>query len=111
MVERDGGWSGDGGSGDGGSGDGGAGDGGAEMVEPEMVTQERKIHQKKGNKIPYLLFVPRLHELKVIQFIDLFNEDGRSSLYYFHSSFKNLSLYKAISTVSYGLKIVYPYFH
>ena len=72
-----------------------------EMVTQEMVTQERKIHQKKGNKIPYLLFVPRLDELtKATQFIDLFNEDGRSSLYYFHSSFKNLSLYKAISTVS-----------
>ena len=102
------------------TGDGGSGDGGsevaaemvaaemvaaemvaAEMVGAEMVTQERKIHQKKGNKIPYLLFVPRLHELtKATQFIDLFNEDGRSSLYYFHSSFKNLSLYKAISTVS-----------
>ena len=27
------------------------------------VTPEGKIHQKKGNKIPYFLFVSRLHEL------------------------------------------------
>ena len=69
----------DGGSGDGGSGDGGqrrwwSGDGGqrrwwkwetagAEMVGAEMVTLERKIHQKKESKIPYFLFVSRLHEL------------------------------------------------
>jgi hypothetical protein len=51
-----------------------------EMVTQEMVTQERKIHQKKGNKIPYLLFVSRLHELtKATQIIDQFNEDGRNS--------------------------------
>ena len=63
---------GDGGSGDGGSGDGGSGDGGA-----EMVAAERKIHQKKENKIPYFLFVSRLHELtKATQFFDLFGEDS-----------------------------------
>jgi hypothetical protein len=28
-----------------------------------MMTPERKIHQKKENKIPYLLFVSRIHEL------------------------------------------------
>ena len=60
-------------TGDGDSGDGGSGDGerrwSAEMVatemvaEKEMVTLERKIHQKKESKIPYFLFVSRLHEL------------------------------------------------
>ena len=40
------------------------GDGDTEMVTQEMVTQtEGKIHQKKENKIPYFLFVSRLHEL------------------------------------------------
>jgi len=43
------------------------------------MTPERKIHQKKENKIPYLLFVSRIHELtKATQFIDLFGEDGGS---------------------------------
>jgi hypothetical protein len=44
------------------------------------MTPERKIHQKKENKIPYLLLVSRIHELtKATQFIDLFGEDGGSS--------------------------------
>ena len=39
-----------------------------------------KIHQKKGNKILYLLFVSRIHELtKATQFIDLFGDDGGRS--------------------------------
>jgi hypothetical protein len=43
-------------------------------MTPEM-TPERKIHQKKENKIPYLLLVSRIHELtKATQFIDLFGE-------------------------------------
>jgi hypothetical protein len=47
-------------------------------LKPEMVTRERKIHQKKGNKIPYLLFVSRLHELtKAIQFIDPYSFDNQ----------------------------------
>jgi len=46
----------------------------------EMMTLERKIHQKKENKIPYLLLVSRIHELtKATQCIDLFGEDGGSS--------------------------------
>ena len=46
----------------------------------EMTTPERKIHQKRENKIPYLLLVSRIHELtKATQFIDLFGEDGGSS--------------------------------
>ena len=49
----------------------------AEMVAAEMVATERKIHQKKENKIPYFLFVSRLHELtKATQFFDLFGEDS-----------------------------------
>jgi hypothetical protein len=47
-------------------------------MKPEMVTGERKIHQKKGNKIPYLLFVSRLHELtKATQFIDPYSFDNQ----------------------------------
>ena len=54
----------------------------AEIVTAEIVTQERK----KGNKIPYLLFVSHIHELtKATQFIDLFGEDGSSSFNGFKS--------------------------
>jgi hypothetical protein len=44
------------------------------------MTLERKTHQKKENKIPYLLYVSCIHELtKATQFIDLFGEVGCSS--------------------------------
>ena len=50
--------SGDSDSGDSDSGDSDSGD---------SDKQERKIHQKKGNKIPYLLFVSRIHYATVVQ--------------------------------------------